>query len=259
MKTLSLFLLLSLLPLAANADDSNIQVKEVRRGDRVDLVLTEPRCFRATVTLNAQLQNMRSSRPLPLVVTTKGQPRVLLATFRRAQWLKPWSYRWNYQWKYGEPLAGTPKAARYQLPFRGQHPLIQGPFGSFSHQRGSQDEQAYDWSMPVGTPVYAARDGVVVGTRSDVSKGGRSVVFKPNFNYVIVRHNDGTFAEYLHLQPKGARVRMCQRVTTNTVLGLSGNTGFTSTPHLHFALFRTLDGLKRQTLPIHFTNLAKGK
>ena len=49
-------------------------------------------------------------------------------------------------------------------------------------------------------------------------------------------HDDGTMALYAHLREGGVLVRVGQRVEKGQQIGLSGNTGFTSGPHLHFAL-----------------------
>jgi murein DD-endopeptidase MepM/ murein hydrolase activator NlpD len=51
-----------------------------------------------------------------------------------------------------------------------------------------------------------------------------------------VLHEDGTMAVYAHLQPESVIVRPGQRVNTGQRLGASGNTGFSTGPHLHFAL-----------------------
>ena len=106
--------------------------------------------------------------------------------------------------------------------------------------------------MPEGTEIRAARAGVVVNVRQDVAVGGPDLALKKDFNYVIVRHDDGTFAEYNHLQKNGVRAKVGQKVDVGALLGLSGNTGFSSGPHLHFAVFNTIDGKTRATIPITF-------
>jgi murein DD-endopeptidase MepM/ murein hydrolase activator NlpD len=75
---------------------------------------------------------------------------------------------------------------------------------------------------------------------------------KKDFNYVIVMHDDATFAEYCHLQTNGVLTRLGARVSTDTPIGLSGNTGFSTEPHLHFSVFNTVDGKTRATWPVLF-------
>ena len=76
--------------------------------------------------------------------------------------------------------------------------------------------------------------------------------FKQCANYVVIRHRDGTYAEYVHLQAHGVLVHLGDEVKTGQSLAHSGNTGYSTAPHLHFAVFRTLDGGKRESLPVDF-------
>jgi murein DD-endopeptidase MepM/ murein hydrolase activator NlpD len=128
--------------------------------------------------------------------------------------------------------------------------VTQGYRGSFSHT--GPDEFATDWKMPEGTAVYAARDGVVVGVRDDSEKGGAHRKYEDCANMVTVQHSDGTMAHYCHLQARSAKIRVGQKVRVGDLLALSGNTGFTSGPHLHFAVFKTRNGLGRETIPVKF-------
>jgi len=130
--------------------------------------------------------------------------------------------------------------------------VVQADFGSFSHQQGSGSEHAIDWAMPVGTTICAARGGTVVAIRQDSAVGGEDPKYKNAYNYVIIRHDDGTFSEYIHLKKNGVVVLLGQKVRTGEHLGFSGNTGFTSRPHLHFAVFQTVDGQTRRTIPVRF-------
>lgn len=96
------------------------------------------------------------------------------------------------------------------------------------------------------------RDGMVVGLRQDSNSGGVATRFSQSANHVIIRHHDGTYAEYLHLKQNGAHVNLGDTVQAGQAIALSGNTGYTSRPHLHFAVFRAVDGNTRETLPVKF-------
>lgn len=141
---------------------------------------------------------------------------------------------------------------RYSLPFDPLIPRIlgQGPGGEYSHTGASQ--HAFDFVMPVGTPVRAARAGVVGQVVDGFTKGGKDPALKPFANRVLVLHADGTFAAYVHLSP-GIPVKEGERVARGQVIGRSGQTGFSGAPHLHFAVERVdEDGLRAHTLPIRF-------
>ncbi len=141
----------------------------------------------------------------------------------------------------------------YRLPYATgtTYPVVQGPHGSFSHTGAL--ENAIDWSMPVGTQVCAARDGIVAGIKSDSDEGGPDLAkFKEKANYVAIYHADGTIGEYLHLRQNGVRVQIGQQVKAGDWIGLSGNTGFTSRPHLHFHVYIRNDAATIRTVPINF-------
>jgi murein DD-endopeptidase MepM/ murein hydrolase activator NlpD len=140
----------------------------------------------------------------------------------------------------------------YSLPYApGQaFRVSQADDGPFSHS--GPERHAIDWKMPEGTPVLAARSGVVVGTKDDSEAGGPDRSFENSANYVLIQHRDGTIGNYAHLLRHGVRVRLGQTVDTGAVIGLSGNTGFSSGPHLHFSVFKTRDGRERESIPIRF-------
>lgn len=97
-----------------------------------------------------------------------------------------------------------------------------------------QNQNAYDWPMPVGQNVCAARGGTVVAVKSDSNRGGASEHYKNDANYVLIRHSDGTIANYLHFAHNTVAVRVGQKVAAGTLLGKSGQTGWATEPHLHF-------------------------
>ena len=223
----------------------------VHRGNGSCLVLTTTNCVDITITMDASRENTASSRPVPFTVATRGQQRMELATFEPQSTSKPWDFHYRYQWLYGCPGA-IPDGTVYMLPFgpADRHRLLQGAHGTFSHQAGSGNDFANDWDMPEGTIVLAARGGVVVGLRVDSMAHGVGERFKNSANYVILRHADGTYGEYLHLQPYAAMVKLGEDVHVGQAIAHSGNSGYTSRPHLHFGVFRIRDDNTRESLPV---------
>jgi murein DD-endopeptidase MepM/ murein hydrolase activator NlpD len=126
----------------------------------------------------------------------------------------------------------------YGLPYpAGKSYLIwQGPGGSFSHSEpGSR--YAVDFSLPTGSEVAAARSGVVIGViqkNPDNPEGETAPAYMAN--EVLILHADGTIAVYAHLTTDGARVSFGQTVRRGEIVGLSGNSGYSRGPHLHFAI-----------------------
>lgn len=120
----------------------------------------------------------------------------------------------------------------YTLPFEEGKKvfLIQAYESSFSHK----GERALDFKVKKGTRICAARAGIVSSVREDSDKGGLKPENLSDGNYVIIRHFDGSTAHYWHLQKDGVAVAEGDTVSTGQYIGLSGNTGYSAFPHLHF-------------------------
>ena len=71
-------------------------------------------------------------------------------------------------------------------------------------------------------------------------------------NYIVILHNDGTTGEYYHLKHDGALVDVGDSVARGQRIGLSGNTGHTTMPHLHFAVYRATEWGNTQSIPVRF-------
>ncbi len=137
----------------------------------------------------------------------------------------------------------------YNLPFPkdSSFTVIQGYNGEYSHK----NDKALDFRMPVGTPIVAAREGMVVKVIDNNDKGCPTSECQDFNNYIKILHLDGTFADYVHLKYKGAKVNKGDTVKRGQLIGYSGNTGWSSEPHLHFVVY--LQRIyERKTLPKFF-------
>jgi murein DD-endopeptidase MepM/ murein hydrolase activator NlpD len=98
----------------------------------------------------------------------------------------------------------------------------------------SSTHSGQDFAVPSGTAVVAAHGGTVVKT------GGNGAGDGPAYgNAVVIRHSNGTYSQYAHLSR--IDVRPGQTVGTGQRIALSGNTGNSSGPHLHFEIRTTAD------------------
>jgi murein DD-endopeptidase MepM/ murein hydrolase activator NlpD len=139
----------------------------------------------------------------------------------------------------------------YRLPYPLDVPryVSQGVGDPPTHQ-DALNFHAFDFSMTSGSPVLAAREGVV-GHVVDGQPPDSKLA-----NEVLVLHADGTFAGYTHLQA-GVAVKQGQKVERGQLLGRCGTSGMRGTrghrvPHLHFAVMRRMPGHHAVSVPIRF-------
>lgn len=142
----------------------------------------------------------------------------------------------------------------YSLPYKEGEKflLVQGYFSILSHK----NRAALDFKMKKGTPITAARNGVVTRVKQDGKKGGWSRKYRQDGNMIIIQHEDGSRAGYWHLQHNGALVNVGDTVEQGQEIGLSGKTGLALFPHLHFLVWTNRDGQWKQ-VPTRF-NTSKG-
>ena len=145
-----------------------------------------------------------------------------------------------------DTVADTP----YVLPFPdgAAYRMNLGNCASSFHSPGSPDRYAYDFGMPIGTLITAARAGRVVHVVESGEDGGH-----PN-NLVVVDHGDGTFAQYMHLTQSGADVSVGDDVAQGDAIGRSGATGLAGYPHLHFIVTSEAWPYPYDPVPVVFGN-----
>lgn len=123
----------------------------------------------------------------------------------------------------------------YALPYEKgkKYCMLQGYFSPFTHK----ERAALDFKMKRGTKICAARDGVVVRLKEDGDRGGLKRKYRAYGNYVIIQHEDSSRAGYWHLQKDGVLVNVGDTVRKGQVIALSGKTGYSAIPHLHFLVW----------------------
>ncbi|MBO1518319.1 peptidoglycan DD-metalloendopeptidase family protein [Oceanisphaera pacifica] len=132
-------------------------------------------------------------------------------------------------------------------PVKGRYRIAQGFNGDFSHNKPS-NRYALDIALPMGTPLYAARSGVVTAAVDTYVGGGLTANYRGKANYLRIRHDDGTMTLYAHLQTGSLRVRKGERVKVGQRVAASGNTGYSSGPHLHLAL-QMINAGRKESIP----------
>ncbi|MES0491192.1 MAG: M23 family metallopeptidase [Leptospirales bacterium] len=155
-----------------------------------------------------------------------------------------------------EMMAGNPNAVHngtYAPPFeKGKEYYLSNAFmGNLSHK----GKYAVDFNMPKGSMICAAREGVVVRMKNDGNKGGPSPKFNDDGNYVSILHSDGTYGNYAHFRQWGILVKVGDKIKEGQNIGYSGNTGYSTGPHLHFDVTKANGKGGFTTLPFQFRKL----
>ncbi|EKT88734.1 M23 family metallopeptidase [Leptospira santarosai] len=194
------------------------------------------------------LDNFESDVPVPYRFISKGssEPKKFL-TISPIDVHKGRSYNSNIYVKAGDDSHQTSNLP-YRLPFESSSRVGQGYNGKFTHT--GIFAYALDFTLSEGSPVLAAREGLVIAIQDKYRSGGTTSYYKDKANFIQILHKDGSIAEYAHLKHKGVLVQIGQVVQTGERIGFSGNTGFSNAPHLHFHVLTHRQNL--QSVPISF-------
>ncbi|SFB69368.1 M23 family metallopeptidase [Kaistella jeonii] len=215
---------------------------------------------------NFKITNLSSTLPNDEIVLIPAKTKRFLITVLKE--IKPNtanSFSYTNTYNFGNALQENfDDDYIYSLPFeKGKTQLIfQGYNGKFSHQ----NEFALDFDLKMGSPILAAREGIVVQVVDNNNKNCPDISCAKYNNKILIMHNDGTFADYSHLKYRGGVVKKGDEVKKAQLIGYSGSTGFASGPHLHFAVFinridgkRTFIETKFKTSESEGTLLEEGK
>lgn len=212
---------------------SNLRVFAQREGDNTVLYADNNEVCAVSVQLTLTLENLAAEEsPDRIYIVPANSLRYRLVTLSRTNRRRT-SYHYNYSAVFGDVRQTTyDKDHIYDLPYRKgiRSHIEQGYNGTFSHQQ----ENALDFRMPEGTEVRAARAGLVIAVVQRFNTYCWSDACKEMANYILIYHPDGTIATYSHLLFNGAKVFIGDTVRKGQLIALSGNTGYTRGPHLHF-------------------------
>jgi murein DD-endopeptidase MepM/ murein hydrolase activator NlpD len=235
----------------AGCKDDWICIDEISADSDVELHARNLRDFPITYTLRVHARDYAIAGPNTVTRTLEpreSQPVMML----RGRDDKKGYYRYDFKWTVGRLDAKHDDEYLYSLPYGDGHSyrVLQGYGSRFSHR--GHEEFAVDFDMQTGTAVHAARSGVVARIEESNSKGCWEDDCGQYANFVVVLHPDGTTGEYYHLDHEGVLVEVGDTVTRGQKIALSGNTGHTTMPHLHFAVYRPISWGRTQSIPVRF-------
>jgi len=177
---------------------------------------------------------------------------------------EPMSFKYQTKWVFGRGHQRGEHIGVYRPPF--QADLTFETLNSAGEEhRGARLQHAVDILMPEGTPVMAARSGYVMDVAGQV--GGDQVTgVAPYYedlsklgSYVRIYHDDGTWAEYLHLKPGTVTAKGGQRIEAGTQIAESGASGAANRPHMQLNILKPVTGFAEPiSLPMRMEMAGRG-
>lgn len=215
---------------AVFAQDANLFYE--KNGKDFELYVENNEHCPVSFEVNIDLNNMISTDGNNKVFVVPPLQKKFKITTLKPKGKGKYSFKYKSWRNYGDHyLKDFDKDFIYNLPYAYSkaYKVGQGYNGTRTHK----GENALDFTMPEGTPIHAIRDGVVVTVVDENEKFCPDKICAKYNNKILVYHPDGTFAWYLHLEKNGALVKKGQKVKKGQLIAKSGNTGWTSGPHLH--------------------------
>ena len=212
-----------LIPSTSLFSQNAIKVYHEKKGDTLSLYADNKAIYPMSLVFSGlpEVENMRIPQPFKTTqVVPANSVKNKVGYFIIDDKTKGWKVKKipGYMMYVGDvTMKNYDKDYHYDLPFKKgkSFNIYQGYNGTFSHQ----NENSLDFTMPEGTEVIAAREGLVTDLVSTSNTGcpTRSCVDKAN--YITILHSDGTFAQYYHLKQNGVKVNMGDQVKKGDVIG----------------------------------------
>lgn len=227
-------------------------ITDVVTDDGIDCVAENRSAAPITFTLKVRAAHHAGSKDRVATRTIAAGDSLTVFSIEPRGYGRRGNFCYNYRSTIGDLNAAHDDEHIYRLPYESgkSYGVLQGYGSRFSHT--GRERYSVDFNMPEGTRVLAARGGVVADLEESNSIGCWEDDCGKYANFVVIAHDDGTTGEYYHLQQHGALVEIGERVIAGQHIALSGNTGHTTMPHLHFGVYRPESWGRYQSIAVRF-------
>ncbi len=247
------------MPLVESMSFPEVRISQRQAGAHIEIV-ADNACFCPAEVAVQLLTPADADEATPQVtrVVAAARRETVIVRIPAAAGDQPARAAFQYMAVLGEPDAPHRTEGPYRAPFALARTFLVTQTAPTRITHGDPSSLfAVDIEMPIGTQIYAAREGTVIEVASRYFEGGADPRHMRNANIVRVLHPDGTMALYAHLNWDTIRVKPGQVVRRGEYIADSGNTGFTTGPHLHFAVQRNA-GMRLESMAIEFSGPGGG-
>lgn len=237
---------------STGCSDELLCISDVRTTDGIECHAENRGDAPITFTLKVSASHHRGRRDKVITDTLAPRQSQTVFAFEPRGNGRQGEFCYNYRSTIGDLDAEHDDEHIYRFPYATgkSYGVLQGYGSRFSHT--GRERYSVDFNMPEGTPVMAARAGVVADYEESNSIGCWEDHCGNFANFLVIAHDDGTTGEYYHLLQNGVLVERGQRVEAGQKVALSGNTGHTTMPHLHFGVYRAESWGRYQSIPVRF-------
>lgn len=207
-----------------------------------------------TLTLNQNLKEVIAHKDLTKPIVVPARTEIFVD---QVNYFGKGTLDISLQFSVGTPNSLSSDHSRLMVPFIGRFMISQAFNGDYSHNLPG-NRYAIDIAMPEGTPVVAAKSGTVLDMRDTYDGHSTNPADRGKTNYIRLLHADGTMTLYAHLKTKSGVVKPGQMVSAGQIMAQSGNTGYSTGPHLHFAVQHN-DGKRLVSIPFELQGVTPTK
>ena len=239
----------------AECTQDGFKIVAIENSGTVELHAGNSREVPITITLQVWTRHMTVDRPKTVTETVPPNESQLFMVLSEIDKDKKSRYGFDCAGTIGSIDAVHDRDLLYRLPYETgkSYYVLQGYGSRLSHT--GPEQYTVDFYMHEGTPVHAARGGLVANKEESHSKGCWKGGCGKYANYIVILHDDWTTGEYYHLEKNGVLVEVGDRVVAGQKIGLSGDTGNSALPHLHFGVYRAAPWGKFQSVPVRFSSV----